>query len=162
MNSKKLSYLSIAASLLLTIFTLTFLFFKTPKIAYVRNLDLVYGYNGMKEAHAEFKGQAGEWQNNVDTLKIRYQKAVAYYQQNLKTFSGKEKEEQVALLKQMELDLKNYAITVQGEAKEKETKLTQGVLNYINSFVQNYAKKKGYDIVLGAAGMAVNILVLRY
>ncbi|MBS1773969.1 MAG: OmpH family outer membrane protein [Bacteroidetes bacterium] len=124
----------------------------TPKIAYVRNLEVVYGYNGMKEARAEFQNQNTVWQSNLDTLKIRYQQALAYYQQNLKTFKPSEKEEQIAILKKMEADMKNYGSAVTKEAKDRDEKLTQGILNQINSFVQEYAKKNGYDVVLGAEG----------
>lgn len=136
--------------------SLSFLFYhlysSRPKIAYVRTLELVYGYNGMKRAHADFKNQTTAWQSNIDTLRINYERSLAKYQQSLPGLSAKQKEEQQSILNRMEHDLKNYATVIQEQANDREKSMTESVLNQINSYVEAYAKKKGYDMVLGAEG----------
>lgn len=141
-----------AISILAISFLIYQLYSSRPKIAYVRTLELVYGYNGMKRAHSEFKNQTTAWQSNIDTLRINYERSLSKYQQNLSALSATEKEEQQAILKRMENDLNNYASVIQDQAKEREKNLTESVLNQINSYVESYAKKKGYDMVLGAEG----------
>ncbi|MBN9485490.1 MAG: OmpH family outer membrane protein [Bacteroidetes bacterium] len=150
--SQRALFIMLAAAFIIFSAAVFIVYKSTPKVAYVRNMDIVYGYNGMKQAHEQYASQTTAWQANIDTVKMRYQKSLAYYQQNLKSFSAKEKEEQVALLTQMEKDMQNYAGAIQKEAKEKETRMTQGVLSQINSFVEEYGKSKGYDIILGADG----------
>ncbi len=134
------------------VFTVVYVKYATTNIAYVRNLELVYGYNGMKQAHDEFNAQKKSWQSNIDTLKQRYQQSYLYYQQNLKTFSDAEKRDQIDLLTRMDEDIKKYSKAIQDEALEQESNMTQEVLSQINSFVEEYAKKHDYDIVLGADG----------
>lgn len=153
-NPRQLYLLYGFSFVLLLVFSaiIVHLYLSRPKIAYVRTLELVYGYNGMKQAHTEFKSQTDEWQANIDTLRISYQRSLAKYQQDISHLSPKEKEEQQTLLARMEKDLNNYASVIQDEAKEKEKKMTESVLNQINSYVETYAKKKGYDMVLGAEG----------
>jgi outer membrane protein len=49
-------------------------------------------------------------------------------------------------------NLTGYTSAVQKEAAEQDKKLTSSIIAQINSFVQDYAKRKGYDLVLGAEG----------
>lgn len=151
MSSKTITY-ALLACLLASVVSIFLSFRHSYKIAYVRSMELVYGFNGMKQAHTEYQSQTSYWQSNLDTLRSRYQSSMAYYQQHIKSFTPAEKEEQVAMLKRMENDMNQYAEAVNKEAQDKEAKLTQSVLNQINSFVNDYAKNKGYDIVLGADG----------
>lgn len=147
------NWLFLQSVIAIILFAIVFyLLFSQPRIAYVRNLEIVYGYNGMKQAHTEFTSQTSQWQSNIDTLRIRYQKSLSDYQQNMTRYSAKEKEEQKQLLLRMEADMKKYAGAVSEEAKDREAKLTEAVLTQINSFIETYAKEKGYDIVLGTEG----------
>lgn len=145
--------LLITASIVAVCISITaFNYLSTPRIAYVRNLELVYGYNGMKHAHEEYRSQTAYWKSNIDTLTTKYKRSLAYYNQHLKEFTSKEKEDQQLMLEKLQADINNYTSVIQQEAKSREEKLTQGVLNQINSFVQEYARKRGYDIVIGSDG----------
>lgn len=155
--SSKLSIILIAAFIVTNCLAFFYLISSRPKIAYVRNLELVYGFNGMKQAQAEYKAQTDAWQANIDTLGLKYQRALADYQKDYKSFSAKEKKEQEDMLSKMEGNLRKYTTAVQDESKSKEAVLTEGILNQINSYVEKFAKSKGYDIVLGSEGKG-NIL----
>ncbi|MDR3678870.1 MAG: OmpH family outer membrane protein [Flavipsychrobacter sp.] len=135
-----------------TALSCVYLYFSRPKIAYVRSLELVYSFNGMRQAHAEYKTQTDAWQANIDTLKKQYQNAVSVYKSHVSLISPQQKNDEEKNIMQLENSLKQYSATVSKEAEEREKKLTQSVLNQINSYVESYAKKKGYDIVLGAEG----------
>lgn len=132
---------------------LGFYFFSSrPKIAYVKTLELVYSYNGMRQAHTEYKTQLDEWQKNVDTLQSQYRLKVTQYRSDSSKLSPQQRTEALTEIRRLETNLDGYTNAVQKEAAGQEKKLTQEVLNQVNSFVQDYAKKKGYDIVLGAEG----------
>lgn len=141
----------ILAILLLSL-SVFYIYRTQPKIAYVRNLELIYGYNAMKQAHSEFKAKTSAWESNIDTLRMRYQMSVAKYQQDYKSLSAKERNEQVTLLQKMEADMRKYTQAVSDEAKREETEVTESILNQINSFVEKYAESKGYDMVFGTEG----------
>lgn len=148
-------HLTIIISIIVSVLALTFSVYtkvSTPKVAYVRVLDVLYKYNGMKMAHTKFRKQAEEWRSNVDTLERRYHAALADYKSKLQSSSNKVLEEDKLLLDRIEADYKKYASVVNNQAQEEEKKLTDEVVNQVNAFVEEYAKKKGYDIVFGAEG----------
>ena len=128
-----------------------YLYRNSHKIAFVRTAELVYGYNGMREAHSAYKAQSSVWQANIDTLRMQYQRCLAEYQTNYKTLSEKERGEKQMLVKKLEENLKNYTSVIREQANEKEKTMTEGVLNQINSYVEEYSKKKGYDFVIGGS-----------
>ena len=129
--------------------TVFYLFHSRPKLAFVRTMDLVYSYNGMRDAHNEFKAQSDAWQANIDTLKLQYQNCLANYQNSYKSLSESERRDKVELIKKLESNLNNYTSVIRQQSAEKEKSMTEGVLNQINSYVEEYSKKKGYDFVFG-------------
>lgn len=147
------SLLFISAGLIIVVLTLVgYIHFFTPKIVFVRTLELVYGYNGMKEAHNEYKVQSEAWQANIDTLHQRYQTKARIYEDSKNTSSNQEKAETEQELMRMQQDIQKYTSAINEQAQEKDAKITEAILSQINSFVETYAKDKGYDIVLGAQG----------
>lgn len=119
------------------------------KIAYVRSSELVNGYLGMKEARNTYELKLQLWQANVDTLKLDYQRALNKYNNELTNLSIEEKKLRVSYLQKQESNLIQYSEIIKQKAKQEDEKMTQGVLNQVNSFVQEYAVQHGYDIVLG-------------
>ncbi len=146
----KILFILLSVFTLFTLYSVYNLSASRPKIAYVRSLELVYGYNGMKKAHELFKEQTHEWQSNIDTLKIRYQNHVQELE-GIPASSGERKLKQQEV-ERMHKELVNYTTIIQEQAQSKEREQTQAVLNQVNSFVQQYAKDKGYDLILGTDG----------
>jgi outer membrane protein len=130
---------------------------RSPKIAYVRSADLIYKYEGMKEAQKMFELKSKQWQSNIDTLKMDYQRAIAKYNMEAMAMPEKKRQESTQLLKQQETNLANYANGLNSKAKQEDEKMTQGILNQVNSFVETYSQKMGYDLVLGTSNSG-NIL----
>lgn len=121
----------------------------TPKIAYVRTGEVVDKYIGMKEARNLYKDKMGKWQANIDTLKNDYYKVLNQYNQEATKLPAKEKAEREAYLQKQEMNIRQYAASLDEKAKEEDDKLTQGVLNQINSYVKEYGEQNGYDLILG-------------
>jgi outer membrane protein len=136
---------------LLTIIV-TFLLFKVnkiPNIAYVKSADLIYGYEGMREAQQLQQKKTDQLKSNIDTLQLDFQKTVNEYNLDFPKLSKQERITREKLLLAQQNNLKQYTKNIQGSIEQSDNKLTEGVLNQINSFVEEYAKQHGYDMVFG-------------
>jgi outer membrane protein len=131
--------------------------FNHVKTAYVRSAELVYSFDGMKESQQLFKGKKERTQSNVDTLKIELERAYNAYVKKSGSLSEKQKKEHQQLLERQQQNYLQYAQAISEKEQKEETEMTQAVLNQINSFVEQYAKEKGYDIVFGTTNSG-NIL----
>lgn len=123
--------------------------FNKKKVAYVRSTELIYGYLGMQTAHKEYEEKSKSWQANVDTLQKEYQQALGNYTKMANKLGKEEKETQEHALQQQQQMVYNYMQSINAKAKQEDEKTTQAVLNQVNSFVEDYGKKNGYDIILG-------------
>lgn len=121
-----------------------------PKIAYVKSLYVVENYAGTKEAYAVLQKQAVEWQVQLDSLKNDYQAAYQTYQTESPNLFGdalKDLERDVYL---KQSNLERYQQIIQQKEAEEGKKLTEGVYAQIDSYLKNYVKEQGYDLVIGA------------
>lgn len=123
--------------------------FNKKKIAYVRSTDLVYGYLGMQEAQRDYEQKTKMFQANVDTLQRDYQLSFSSYTTEAINLSKEEKAEREKVLMQQQESMMNYAQSLDKKMKAEDEKTTQGVLNQINSFVEEYGKQQGYEVILG-------------
>lgn len=109
-----------------------------PKIAYVRSDKLLSEYIGMKEAKDAFTHKQMRWQNNLDSLKHDIRKYM-----NTK---GASKER----IKQLEQNVAQYTETINKLAQEEDMNSTELVYQQINTFIEDYGKKKGYSMIFGS------------
>jgi outer membrane protein len=124
-------------------------FYLTPKVGYVISSRLVEEYVGMKEAQNLFQKKSSGLQANMDTLRFDFQKAVSDYQMQMPSLSQTSRRDREETLEQMKKNLQQYVVVIREQVKSEDEKITQGVLNQINSFVKLYADQEGYDIILG-------------
>lgn len=152
---EKKDKLILRATLLVAILALTMAglsvggVFQHRKIAFVRSSDLVYGYLGMKDAHQDFEQKSKVWQANVDTLQQNFQQAYSNFNTQAPSMKAEEKDQQEQLLEQQKQQLLAYTDALNKQAKTEDEKITQGVLNQINSFVTEYGQQHDYEIILG-------------
>lgn len=121
-----------------------------PKIAYVKSIYLVENYSGTKEAYQVLQKKVVKWQANLDSLRSTYQEVINRYNENKNNIDEKSLvslEQELVFKKQ---NLENYQGVVQQKQLEEDKKLTEGVYAQIDSYLKAYAKKKGYDLVIGA------------
>ena len=119
------------------------------KIAYVRSHDLVYAYDGMKAMQLKFQDQSKAWEANLDTLKMEYHRSLSQYQEVIHQLNNQEKATRENLLRIQQNNVIQYSENIQLKSKEEEEKMLKGVLNQVNSFVEEYGKSNNYDIILG-------------
>lgn len=146
---------SLIISVVATIIAVTALAFiflapsRAPRLAYVRSSDVVEQYAGMKEAKLAYDEKVKNWLAVYDSLNVKFEKELAEFENRINSLSGKKKEEAQMQLEKKRNELMRYMQNIEQKAQKEEGKLVQGALNQINSFVEEYAKEKGFDMVLG-------------
>lgn len=128
-----------------------------PKIAYVKSNELVYGYIGMKEAQTRQTAFEAHLKSQVDSVRMSLQNEIKTFNTSFTSLSKEEQIKQKERLMQFENSFRNFAEAAEKQLKESDDKLTSGVLNQINAYIEEYGNKNGYDIVLGTT-TAGNIL----
>lgn len=124
-------------------------FFTKPKIGYVRSYDLVNNYLGTKEGMANLSSKTEGWKANVDTLTLNFQAAVNKFNVEASSLNTSGREQMEAALSAKREELINYSREIEEKTQEENDKLMQGVLNQINSYVEQYGQSNGYDVILG-------------
>ncbi|HBS86939.1 MAG: hypothetical protein A2W91_12985 [Bacteroidetes bacterium GWF2_38_335] len=122
---------------------------ESKKIAYVRSQELVYGYLGMKEAQEQFRLKTQLMQANLDTLKNDYNVTLNNYKINTETYTPEEKKEMIGILEKQRNNIVQYSKAIEEKTKEEEGKMLEGILNQINSYVEEYGIRNGYEIIFG-------------
>lgn len=128
-----------------------------PTVRYIKSADLIYGYWGMKEAQVRQQKETEKVQANLDTLKADFQRSINQYNMDFPKLSKEQRMDRERILNIQQDNLKQYAQSTEQSIKQKDEKLTEGVLNQVNAFVETYSKKMGYDLVLGTTASG-NIL----
>ena len=121
-----------------------------PKIAFVRTEAIVEGYVGMKEARKAYDEKVAGLQKNIDTLKTEYNKKMDEYNIHGSTYDKVTKAEKERELQVLMNNIYGYTQEAEKKMAEENQKLADGALMQINTFVQQYAKDQGYDMVFGA------------
>jgi outer membrane protein len=124
-------------------------FYQTPKIVYVRSFELVDKYLGTKEARDKFKIQKSEWQSNIDSLTYNYRNSVTKFDSEYKSMNTTERQKAQAYLGALEQQLVDYTKAVEAKGREEDNDRMQAILNQINTYVEEYGQKNGYDVILG-------------
>lgn len=137
---------------LLSIIGLIFVVVKkeAPKIAYVNNIKVLSEYDGMKMANKELQKKLTVWQRNVDTLASEFQQRAKQYEEEKNSLSPSEQKVTEELLISKEKQFYQYRDAIQQKMQEEDKRVTEGVLKIVNGKIQEYGKKNGYDILLGA------------
>ena len=120
-----------------------------PSIAYVKSQQLIYSYDGTKDAQAKFSKQKNEWQANVQTLRSEFQQAVKAFEEGQAKMTKAERQQRRSALVSQEQQLMQYSKTIEDKIAQTDKDIMQGVLNQINSFTATYAIENGYDLILG-------------
>ena len=118
------------------------------KMAYIQTGKVLNEYNSMIEARKVY--QAAQWQANIDTLNAEWQRSVQKFQAEEQSMNEKERELSRQLLQKKQQELNNYRQAIQEQATQEDQEMTQKVITEINTFLQEYGKTQGYEIILAA------------
>lgn len=145
----KIYFLTTITAIIISILSLVYTHLTRPKLAYVRSQELIYGYTGTIEARKEFDEKKEKWQANADTLRAEFRRSLDIYNKQSNAMSEPENKKRQKALAEQERQLMNYENAINNKIKEEDQLMMQGILNQINSFIEEYGKKNNYDILLG-------------
>lgn len=126
-------------------------FYRIPRIVYARSYDLVDKYEGTQEARKIFEAKKSAWQANIDSLTFGLRAAAGRFDIESRSMSEATKRDTREFLAGKERELFNYTQAIESKAQEEDNKMMQSVLNQVNSYVEEYGKKHGYDVILGTS-----------
>ncbi|MFD0761521.1 OmpH family outer membrane protein [Lutibacter aestuarii] len=138
--------------LLLVAFAIVLASCNQTKIAYINVEDLMKDYEGTKALEETLKAKQDAMAKELDSLSAPFQTKVQEYYQNAQKMSaqkraqteqGLQQEQQMLQLKQQQASQ-----TLQQENQE----LSEAITKKVDSFVTEYAKLKGFNLVLGTSG----------
>ena len=138
--------------LLLVAFAIVLASCNQTKIAYINVEDLMKDYEGTKALEETLKAKQDVMAKELDSLSAPFQTKVQEYYQNAQKMSaqkraqteqGLQQEQQMLQLKQQQASQ-----TLQQENQE----LSETITKKVDSFVTEYAKLKGFNLVLGTSG----------
>ncbi len=119
---------------------------------YVDVNKLIEGYSRTKVERETFNKKTTVLKANVDSLITNWQAELMAYEKERPSLSKKEIELKQELLSNKQQQLNNYQQAIQKQIQEEDQKMTQTVVNDINSYVKEYGKENGYPIIFGAGG----------
>ncbi|OFY88270.1 MAG: hypothetical protein A3K10_07220 [Bacteroidetes bacterium RIFCSPLOWO2_12_FULL_31_6] len=122
------------------------------KLAYVNSIKLVEKYNGTSTARIGYEEKMKIWQANIDTLRTEFENRVGTYNDEKANMSEKEQQLQEQLLQAKQQQFTQYQQAIQQKAAEEDKRIMNEIMTKINSTVEEYGKKNGYQIILGANG----------
>ncbi len=134
----------------LSVLCVGILWFKiqTPRMAYVRSAVLIEKFKGMQDAQALYQKKLSGLQSDMDLRKAGIEQDIQQFEQEARSLSAQEREIRAASIRNQQTTLVSYEEQATEKAKEGE-KIIRGAFNQINSLVEQYAKEKGYDLILG-------------
>ena len=119
---------------------------KQPKMAYVDNIELFNGFNFKKEKQAEYDAHKKQFEAKLDTIRLNHTAIENALRQNP---NNRDLEARLAYSYQ-------YYQQVDRQLGLKLDSLDNGFKNEawtkLNSYVTEFGKKNGYDIIIGASG----------
>lgn len=128
-----------------------FLYYTQPRIAYVHNSRLLSEYNGVKEGKRMYEEKAASLKSNLDTLEKEINDRIRNYQSEYNSLSVKESELAQDIIKRKQQDYFTYKAAVEEQVKEEDAKISEAVMNQIDSYIIEFARKNGYDYVFGVS-----------
>lgn len=126
-----------------------------PKIAVVDNNYLVSQFSEAIAARKAFEQQKQEWDKNIKTIQDTLDTIVKEMSTNYGKSSPQKKTEMESRLNHWNQEYRRYLKAVDQMSAKKEQELMTPVLEQLNSFVTNWAKRNGYDVVIGSGNGGV-------
>ena len=128
------------------------------KTAFVDVEEIYKEYNKAKEAEQEMTIRSQKMSNDIDALKMLFQQKVQEYQSSSASLSDadKLKKEQVLMREQQEIQ-QSQQMAMQMIQEESKT-IMDKIDKDIQSFISEYAKKKGLSMIFGTSSQTKTIL----
>lgn len=110
--------------------------------------ELVYEFEGMKEATKEYTNLLNQWEKESDTLKSQLDQLL--YDIKLDSINGDQEKIIEDQKKFMLTRQKYYQLqqTIDGKAQQEDQKMTATVMGQLNEYIEKYGAEKEFDIII--------------
>ncbi len=138
---------------LLALVALAWLFYlqiNRTSLVYVDSPRLLNEYLGMIDAKKSFQKKTALWEANRDTLVNELRAKQQKFKAEEEHLSVKERELLKELIRTKQRQLSDYEMAVQEKAQQEDRQMTAQVVEQVNGYLREYAKNKGYRIVIAA------------
>ncbi len=121
---------------------------RNKKMGVVQFQDLVYEYQGMKDATKKYTEKMDKWSGQADTLESNLKKMIEEIKIDSINHDRKkiQKDYQLFVLKRQSFF--EYKKKLDQLAADEDKKMTVGVINQINEHIKAFAIKNGFDIII--------------
>jgi len=138
--------------LLLVAFVILFTSCNQTKIAYINVEDLMKDYDATNALEEKLKARQEEMTKELDSIGAPFQLKVQEYYQNANKMSAQKRAEAEQALQQ-EQQILQARQQQAGQALQLENQtLSEALTKKVDSFVADYAKAKGIQLVFGTSG----------
>lgn len=146
-------------AILLCLLTISYLVYerfgtsRSKKIAVIQLQDLVYGFQGMKDATKKYTLKMDKWNAQADSLETALKGLIS----DIKLDSINN--DKIKLLKDRQIFFYKrqtyfeYKEKIEKAAQEEDKNMTTGVMNQVNAHIQAFAIKEGYDLIISNTEM---------
>ena len=139
-------------NLILVAFVILFTSCNQTKIAYINVEDLMKDYEATKALEEKLKARQEEMTKELDSIGAPFQLKVQDYYQNANKMSAQKRAETEQALQQ-EQQILQARQQQAGQVLQMENQtLSEDLTKKVDSFVADYAKSKGIQLVLGTSG----------
>ena len=128
------------------------------KIAYVDVEEVLKEYEGSKKAEEELNAQSEQMSIELDQLAMPFQQKVQEYQQNSQSMSASARQEKEQELMREQQMLQQRQQMAQQQVQAESQKKMDEINEEIESFLESYAKSKGYSYILGTSMQTRSVL----
>lgn len=119
------------------------------KIVYVNSDSLLTKYQYFKDLKVKLEGKAKAAQNDMAAKGQAFQREVAQYQQQANTLPADQRAATEERLKRKEQELSAYQQNAGAALQNEQATENEKLYDKVADYLKEYAKKKGYKMVLG-------------
>lgn len=154
--NKKLTYISLLTGLI-ALTVAVYLVVSKPKIGYVNNNLVMNSYYGVKESEGILETKIKELEKELKSLEKEIDESIKKYQIDFPTLDNNTKISRETHIKQLQQGYFKLKEENEKKIQEEDQRLTKAVLTKINSFMEEYGKKNGFDVIIGVTDVG-NVL----
>jgi len=122
------------------------------KVAYIDIEALMKDYEATKALEVSLKAKQEAMAKELDSISAPFQLKVQQYYQNAEKMSAKKRTEAESLLQQEQQFLQSKQQQASQLLQQENQEQSEILTKKVDSFVANFAKDKGYKLILGTSG----------
>lgn len=118
------------------------------KIGVIQMEELVYDFEGMKDATEDYTNKMNQWEAESDSLKKGLDQLL--YDIKLDSINNDVVKSKSDKQKFMLLRQKYYTLqqSIDGKAQQEDQKMTSTVMAQLNEYIDEYGEEKKYDLII--------------